>query len=38
MIEAMQRLSKWTPAYLKGIPVRVRFTVPVRFNFELITH
>ncbi len=38
MIEAMQRLGKWTPAYLKGIPVRVRFTVPVRFNFELIMH
>ncbi|RKF33108.1 hypothetical protein BCY89_12785 [Sphingobacterium siyangense] len=35
MIEAMQRLGKWTPAYLKGVPVRVRYTVPVRFNFEL---
>lgn len=31
-IEVLEKASDWTPGYLRGVPVRVAYTLPIRLN------
>jgi hypothetical protein len=33
-VKAISESPKWTPGLQRGLPVRVRYSIPLNFNFN----